>query len=191
MEFKNLNILDIGNTLEIVGVVYGDIDDKQLIVYLPDAKRRSVIDTLHPTLSEWQQIIRQSDLKEIELVGGDKNKKVILRKSTRQIEQYVMWDVFRRDEFTCRCGRDDVPMTVDHIVLWEAMGPSIVQNLICSCKKCNNTRGNMDYVEWLKSDKYEEVSKNLNHFQKAKNALVVNEIPDIVANHLRVSKRNR
>jgi hypothetical protein len=147
---------------------------------------------MEPSLEEWQQIIRQSDLKEVEVIGEDKSKKIILRKSTRNIETSVMWSVFRRDHFTCRyCGKDDVPMTVDHVVLWEAMGPSIEKNLICSCKKCNNKRGNMEYEDWLVSPEYVDVSNNIDENARLRNDLVLDMIPDIKANHLRVNKRSR
>jgi 5-methylcytosine-specific restriction endonuclease McrA len=94
----------------------------------------------------------------------DKNglKKAILRKSTRQIDAGVSWRVFKRDEYTCRyCGKDDVPLTVDHLVLWEKGGPTIEDNLVACCKKCNKKRGNMKYEDWLVSDYYKKVSKNL------------------------------
>ena len=137
-------------------------------------------------------IIRQSDLKEIGVIGEDKAKKIILRKSTRQIETSVMWEVFRRDHYTCRyCGNDKVPMTVDHIVLWEAGGPSIEKNLICSCKKCNNTRGNMFYEQWLCSEEYKRVSKDLSEEGHIRNKLALNFISDIETNHMRVNKRSR
>lgn len=194
IKFKDFNILDIGNTMEMCGIVYAKPYGGGLLILLPNEEyfEEHDLNQLQPTLEEWQQIIRQSDLKETELVGEDKNKKIILRKSTRQIEQSIMWEVFRRDEFRCRyCNTDDVPMTVDHIVLWEEGGPSISKNLLCSCKKCNNTRGNMQYEDWLKSDEYIGRSINLPAGRVHENLSVINNIPDIRKNHMRVHKRSR
>lgn len=191
MEFKDFNILKIGNELEIKGVIYGNAKE-DIIVMLPGTDLDGLNQLLKPSLEEWNQIIRQSDLLEVQVVNGDPNKKVILRKSTRQIDQHVSWAVFRRDGFKCRyCGNDHVPLTVDHIVLWEEGGPTIEENLITSCKKCNNTRGNMPYEEWLNSLGYELVSRNLTEEEKLRNTIYANRIPEIKANHMRVNKRNR
>jgi len=193
IQFKNFDLLDIGTKLEIKGVVYGgDSDNYDMIIMLPNELIQPTTDVLFPTLEEWVQIIRQSDLKEVEVVGGDKNKKIILRKSTRQIETSVMWEVFRRDSFTCRyCNKNDVPMTVDHVVLWEEGGPSILTNLICSCKKCNNRRNNMQYEDWVVSESYKAVSHRLSDTDKLRNTLVLDVIPDIREHHMRVNKRSR
>jgi len=194
--FNELALESIGNSHEIVGVVYGNGHDK-MIIMIPDYNfvedgDDSTTWVLEPTLEEWQMIIRQSDLKEVEVIGEDKAKKIILRKSTRQIETSVMWEVFRRDKYTCRyCGNDKVPMTVDHVVLWEEGGPSIVKNLICSCKKCNNTRGNMQYEEWLESDKYKARSHKLSGYDHLRNVIPLDVIPEIREKHMRVHKRKR
>jgi hypothetical protein len=191
MKFKDLDLLKIGNTMELSGVVYED-DTDAIIMYFPDIVDPVRLHEMFPTLEEWQQIIRQSDLKEIEIVGEDKLKKIILRKSTRQIETSVMWEVYRRDNYTCRyCGNDRVPMTVDHVVLWEEGGPSIVKNLICSCKKCNNARGNMQYEDWLVSPEYLSRSVKLDEITRLANDHIADTIPEIREKHMRVHKRNR
>jgi 5-methylcytosine-specific restriction endonuclease McrA len=38
------------------------------------------------------------------------------------------------------------------------MGASVEDNLITACRKCNKTRGNMLYEDWLNSDYYKKVS---------------------------------
>jgi hypothetical protein len=193
LQFKDFDIMDVGNIMEISGVVYGAGESVVIIMlpWEPEIDERETY-VMYPDVPQWEQILRQSDLKEISLIGKDKNKKVILRKSTRQIEQHIMWKVFRRDNFTCRyCGADEVPMTVDHVVLWEEMGPSIYINLITSCKKCNNTRGSMPYEEWLESSQYKRVSAKLTEEDHLRNQLVINMIPAIRENHMRVNKRSR
>lgn len=189
--FKNFNILDIGNTLEIKGVVYGN-GKVDKIIMLPEESIGKDLSIVHPTLDEWNQIVRQSDILEAEVVGGDKNKKIILRKSTRQIDAKVSWEVFRRDDYKCRyCGADNVPLTVDHVVLWEEGGPTIQNNLITACKKCNHTRGNIQYEDWLQSDYYKKVSENLSQGVKTLNEFLLTKIDYIKQNLMRLNKRNR
>lgn len=190
IQFEEFDLLKIGNEYEISGVVYSGEDD--LIIMLPGETIDPKVSILYPVLEEWQKVIRQSDLKEVELVGEDKNKKIILRKSTRQIDQKIMWEVFRRDNFTCRyCGNDKVPMTVDHMVLWEEGGPSIPINLLTSCKKCNNTRSNMQYEDWLLSCSYLSNSIKLTTQEHRANAEMASQIPIIREKHMRQHKRSR
>jgi hypothetical protein len=181
----DFDLRSIGNELEITGVLYGDV-----LIMLPGENRPLEVSGLTPTLDEWTKIIRQSDLKEIE--GMDKGKKIVLRKSTRQIETKIMWEVFRRDEYHCRyCGANDRPLTVDHVVLWEEMGPTIPLNLITACKKCNNARGSMQYEDWLTSPQYLSQLPQIPVNFIAANSLVLTYIPEIKANHLRNVKRSR
>lgn len=188
-KFEHFDLMSIGTQLEIVGVVYGSTDENVIIV-LPDESILEHMQVMFPTSEEWQQIVRQSDLKETE--GMVKGQKIILRKSTRQIETKIMWEVYRRDNFTCRyCSTDRVPMTVDHVVLWEEMGPSIPINLITSCKKCNNARGNMQYEDWLRSPYYLSKVPLLPVDVLAANAKIQEQIPHIKENLLRTVKRSR
>ena len=141
-------LLRYGNELTICGFIVGNAKEHH-IFFIEDVVNDDVkiAKTFQVGDADINQVIRQMDVQEI---GG--LQKVILRKSQRQIDQRVSWKVFRRDNFTCvYCGADDVPMTVDHIVLWEHMGDSVPDNLNCSCKKCNKTRGSMNYDEWLQS----------------------------------------
>ena len=181
---EDFDLRSIGNELEITGVLYGDV-----LIMLPDQEFIK-LNILTPKLEDWQMIIKQSDLKEVE--GMDKGQKIILRKSTRQIEQKVSWEVFRRDNYTCRyCGVDDQPLTVDHVVVWEEMGPSVPMNLISSCKKCNNKRGTMRYEEWLGSPYYLSNITNLPVDVIAENVRVTADIPYIKSHLLRTVKRSR
>ena len=188
MDFNDLELMKIGNELEITGVVYGDH-----IIMLPDEEVSVTgFGVMHCSLEQWKKIIRQSDLKETMLVGDSKDKKIILRKSTRQIEQRLMWSVYRRDNYQCRyCAATDQPLTVDHVVLWEEMGPSIEMNLITSCKKCNNRRGSMPYQDWLMSDFYLSKVGLLGPRIVAENSRVIADIPNIKKNWLRTVKRSR
>jgi 5-methylcytosine-specific restriction endonuclease McrA len=173
MKLNDLNILDISNTIYLTGAIYSDAEN-DYICMLPTEHSRTTLNELYMDLEDWKKFLRQTDLMETEVLQQDKHgklSKAILRKSTRQIDQRISWRVFRRDNFTCRyCGDDKSPMTVDHLVLWEDGGPSIEENLVCSCRKCNKTRGNMKYEEWLESPYYRKVSSDLDS-----DALMLNE----------------
>ena len=187
IRMKDIDLHEIGNQLEIGGVFYTS-DDRDILIMLPKEVLVEPLEVIYPSLDEWQSIIRQSDLKEVR----SKDQKIILRKSTRQIDTKIMWEVYRRDVFTCRyCNTSDVPMTVDHVVTWEEGGPSIPMNLLTSCKKCNNKRGNMDYEDWLKSPKYLNHISALSHEDVARNATVIAHIPEIRKHHLRPIKKSR
>ena len=158
MEFKDLNLLDIGNNIQLSGMI---MSDRKNVYFIPlpeevdtikDLKRRHEI--LELSLEEFKQLSRQMDIQETEICTSG-NKKMIVRKSQRQIDAGITWKVFQRDNYTCRyCGITGVPMTYDHIKLWEKMGDTTIENGVCACKKCNKTRGNMEYKDWINSKYY-------------------------------------
>ena len=163
-DYFNLDelLFDFGNSITMSGVVFSDVD-RSIILMFPDNKVDHIT-IPDVSLEDWKKILRQLDILEVEVLSDDKHglKKAILRKSARQIEGRISWNVFRRDSYTCRyCGRNDVPLTVDHLVLWEEGGPSIEENLVTACSKCNKARGNMPYSDWIVSDYYLKTSENI------------------------------
>lgn len=156
MQIPKENLEKYGNSLTISGMVVGN-DLYQEIIMFPEESLKNNAVVFNCTADELQQIFNQLDTLEITTAA-----KVVLRKSQRTIEQGVSWAVFRRDGFKCRyCGADSVPMTVDHIVLWEDGGESVPDNLNCSCRKCNKTRGNLKYQDWLVHQYYLEKVRHL------------------------------
>jgi hypothetical protein len=164
MKLSELNIYDIGNKIGLVGAVFGDEHSTYLALF-PDQEIKDNQEVLDLDTEDWKKLLRQTDLLEVEVLQHTehgKMSKAILRKTQRLIEARISWNVFRRDGYTCRyCGRNDVPLTVDHLVLWEEGGPSIEENLVAACKKCNKTRGMMQYADWLESPYYKRVSKDI------------------------------
>lgn len=153
-----------GNELTIIGFVVGNGKEREIIIF-PNEENVSNAPILQPNEDILVKIFKQLDT--LEITGIDK---AILRKSQRTIEQGISWEVFRRDSFKCRyCGADQVPMTIDHVVLWEELGQTAADNLITACRKCNKTRGNMQYLDWLNSDYYKKVSVNLTNEEKQAN----------------------
>ena len=141
---------------------------------------------MQPTLDEWHEIFKQQDYN---FVKGELNgEKILLRKSQRNVDGTISWKVFRRDGYKCRyCAIDHVPLTVDHIWLWEEGGATHEDNLVSACKKCNRTRGNMNYRNWLKSDYYISKMKYLSHYTIKANQ----ELADNLNNLPRVEKQRK
>lgn len=178
------NILEYGNELEISGILMGNGRELRAI-YFPEVNQ-SVPITQHLYLDHetWKDLLYQLDTLGVQGLG-----KTILRKSQRQIEQTVSWNVFRRDGYECcYCGNDKTPLTVDHVILWENMGDSVEDNLLSACRKCNKTRGNMDYQDWLKSEYYLKVSKNLSLDKQNRNKNFYDKASKV---KLRASQRSR
>lgn len=161
---KTKELEKFGNNWEIKGFITGNAIET-IYVFFPNHDENddgSLLDEdkiqfIHVDDEELQQIFKQMDVLDI-----TNSQKVVLRKSQRQLGQRVSWAVFRRDNYTCcYCGKNDVPLTVDHIILWEEGGASVMENLNTSCSRCNKTRGSMPYVDWLISDYYIQNQKNL------------------------------
>jgi len=178
VKLDDLNIYDIGHKIGLVGAIFGDEDGLFLCMFPDQPLPPKKMDFLQMDLDDWKKLIHQTDLLETEVLSHTehgKQAKTILRKSSRLVDQRVNWRVFKRDGYKCRyCGADDVPMTVDHLVLWEEGGPSIEENLVAACRKCNKTRGRMPYEDWLNSPYYRGVSQNVT-------ALVLQDNKDLVA----------
>ena len=179
MKLSELNLLDIGHTIQISGMLLQNYkDDISIVAIFPEENLSDsgVLETLHMNVDEWKEFIKQSDIQETEVLTNDKNglKKIILRKTARSIDSNISWRVFKRDGYKCRyCGRDDVPLTVDHVMLWKNGGPSIEENLVSSCRKCNKVRGDIEYDEWIESDKYKDISIALDEANILLNKMLV------------------
>ncbi len=178
---NDINLLDIGDTIQMAGALYVGKGKAYLILFPEDQAEAKALPIEHLDLTheDWKTFLRQTDLLEVQAVSGS-NEKAILRKSTRQIEQAVSWNVYRRDSYTCRyCGNDKIALTVDHLVRWEEGGPSIEANLVASCRKDNKTRGDMSYADWLKDPYYLRVSAKLKPEVRAANEALLGTLDAI------------
>lgn len=202
-KFSELNLLSIGNTIQMVGAIYAG-EGKMFLCLFPEDRgeltscysggkhvirfevkgREDEVSVLDMTSAEWEIFLRQTDIMETEILTKASDgtlAKAIARKSQRQIASEVSWAVFRRDGYKCRyCAADNVPLTVDHLVLWEEGGPSTENNLICSCRRCNKVRANTQYPDWLVHGHYKRSSKNLDEATRRLNLQVaetLNAIP--------------
>ena len=104
IKFSEVNLYDFGNEIQIAGTIWTG-KDLAFITLIPD--KQETFDNLKVmplTLPEWEQIIKQSDILETEIFKQDPTgvTKVLVRKSQRQIDSYLQWDVFKRDNYSCR-----------------------------------------------------------------------------------------
>lgn len=202
MKLSDLNILDVGNTIQLVGAVYAD-GEKMLLCLFPEdrgvlmrGESESVVfypsDTpghevevhvLDMGPEDWQTFLRQTDILEVEILTKASDgtlAKAIIRKSQRQIDTNVQWKVFKRDGYRCRyCGNDDCPLTVDHLIQFEVGGPYTLQNLVSACRKCNKVRGNTDFPDWLRHPRYKDLSKRLTPEVRALNEALLGTLDTI------------
>jgi 5-methylcytosine-specific restriction endonuclease McrA len=57
-------------------------------------------------------------------------------------------EVFLRDDYTCQyCGRDNVELTIDHVVPRSRGGGHTWDNLVSACKMCNHRKGGKSPAE--------------------------------------------
>ena len=191
-KFEDMNLFEFGNTIQLGGVVYSG-GGKNLICLIPnEGDINDEFNVLDVNADEWKKILRQTDLMETELFEMANEKKLVkavVRKSARIIEQGLSWRVYHRDGYKCRyCGKQGIPMTVDHLVLWEMGGPSIEENLVTACRRCNKTRGSILYPDWLENPYYLKVSQNLTEEVRDLNKGLLVTLGDIP---LRTHKKSR
>lgn len=182
--FKDIDIYRFGNEIQITGATYSD-GERNFVCLLPQesAAASRPVEILEMDTNDWQALIFQTDRLNVQFANGS-NEKAVFSKSARFVNNTVSWAVFRRDGFQCRyCGADahkrDLPLTVDHLVLWEQCGPWTMENLVTCCKADNKKRGNLPYDAWLKSDHYKRVSQNLTPEVRAANEALLGTLDSI------------
>ena len=186
-----MDLKEVGHTIQIAGAIYNsDKDQKTYLVMLPDEDLYAgflIREDL--TLEQWKEFFMQTDILEVEL---NDTQKTIVRKAERQIAGNISWKVYARDNYSCRyCGKSGIPLTVDHIILWEDGGPSIEDNLLTSCKKCNRTRGNTPYPEWITSKAYGKISIHIEEWQHALNHKVLHTLDKIPRSFTKMRGKKR
>ena len=106
MKFSDIKLMDIGNTIQMVGVVYTDSSGKGFYFPFPSAAEEGKDPIcVEMSLADWKAMLRQADHVETEVLAQHKDGelyKAIMRKSQRQVDSQVQWNVYRRDNFMCR-----------------------------------------------------------------------------------------
>lgn len=192
MKFEDFNIYDIGTRIQMAGALFSD-GERGFTFLFPDEQLQDLtLEKVEATHAQWSKLIRQTDLVEVEVLANASDStlaKVVLRKSTRQINQRTSWAVWRRDGYACRyCGVADQPLTVDHLVTWEDGGPSTEDNLLSSCSHCNAQRGNQEYAAWLESPYYYKKSQGISKATDKANRDLVDTLGSIPR---RIHKQSR
>ena len=182
MKFSDLDLRSVGQEVQLVGGIWAGCG-RAFLCYFPEYGQEFEPVALEMNGDDWKALLRQSDLVETEVLAKAQDGsvvKAVIRKCERNIEQGVQWSVFKRAQYRCQyCGRDDVPLTVDHLVTYEDGGPSVLENLLAVCRKDNKRRGRMAYAEWLDSPYYREVSKGLTPEQREHNRALVATLDSI------------
>lgn len=172
LKLSDVDLLAFGNTVQMAGAIFSG-DGQTYLCFLPSSKDDAEHAVLEMGTEDWKKMMAQVDVMETEILSQAEDgtlTKVIVRKSQRAVDTACTWKVFKRDGYACRyCGNDDTPLTVDHLVCWEAGGPSIEANMVSSCRKCNKTRGNMEYADWLRHPRYKDLSRKLTPQQRKAN----------------------
>lgn len=183
IKLSDINIYDIGNSIQMCGTVWSGKGITFITQFPQKDEDFSDLTKLSMDLSDWEKFLKQTDILETEIFEQDPTGKIvktIVRKTQRQIDSYVQWECFRRDNYTCRyCGRTGIPLTVDHIDLWEDGGATHPINLISACRSCNKDRGRLKYSDWLGSSIYKRKSANLTMEQKLNNLSILGKLKEI------------
>ncbi|MGB9886265.1 MAG: RNA-guided endonuclease IscB [Moorellales bacterium] len=86
-----------------------------------------------------------------------------------EVRKYLLEKWGRRCAY---CGKDNVPLEVDHVVPKSRGGTDRVSNLALACRKCNQAKGNRLSQEWL-----EELKKS----RRAADRRRAENIPEVLA----------
>lgn len=181
LSLGDVDIHSFGSEIQIAGTIWEGLG-KTFITLVPNKDVNTTdMDVMPLSLTEWETLLRQTDLLETEMLAKDptgKIVKIIYRKTQRQIDSYLQWNVFQRDNYHCRyCGRTGIPLTVDHIDIWENGGATISINLLSACRSCNKDRGKLEFDVWLQTPIYLKKSKNLPPDMKKANEDLVAQLP--------------
>jgi len=184
IKLDDLNIFDFGNTIGLTGNIWTGNDDKSYITLFPDFKLEDIgeLNAIVMDSEDWKRLIRQTDLLEQEILTNDNGnvRKVTVRKTARLIDNRIQWKVFERDNYTCRyTGETGIPLSVDHIDLYNEGGANVEENLLSVSRKANKIRGEMPYDQWIVSDAYQRISKNLPEAVKQANLAIVAQLPHL------------
>lgn len=160
IKFDDFDLQKVGIDLTLSGLILTSTDQNYAVM-LPDQSLIGNLKVMHISVDDFKKFVKQMDTQETSITAIN-GSKIIVRKTQRILDSTVTWEVFERDNYTCRyCGRRGIPMSYDHVKLWEELGENTVENGVTACKKCNKARGNTDFAEWLSSDYVKERMENV------------------------------
>ncbi len=182
ISLDDINLLDVGHTIGLTGNIWTGNDGVSYITLFPQFTKEELgeLQVLEMGLDDWKKFIRQTDIQEMEIIQNDdgKLKKITVRKSARMIDGRIQWKVFQRDNYTCRyTGETGIPLSVDHVDLYENSGATVEDNLLAVSRKANKLRGSIPYEEWMESSVYKRISKNLTPETQKANLDIIAKLP--------------
>lgn len=163
--FEEFDPKKIGGSVHLVGTVWKDYASGEIYI----APLWTDLNINHGNLNLIEadhfdniKIINEAWLLEAKRNEGFQGRatKVALIRAQKQVEPRLMWQVYRRDKYTCvYCGDSENAMTYDHYVPRSLGGPTNVENGRTACKNCNLLKGDMKPEDWLISDRLNERKK--------------------------------
>lgn len=91
-KLEQLNIFDIGNTIQLSGVIYSDSEVLYLCLMPDEPLDGRQVRLLELDQEAWKKLIRQTDIVETEVLeraADGSLAKAIIRKSIRRVEQFI------------------------------------------------------------------------------------------------------
>lgn len=147
-----INTEDLGDTWLLEGIVIGNGHNSLLMQFSNDAPSHATpISMWQPSVEELEAWIKQTDdpIAPLYKDGDSKIIKAVVRKTTRQIDQAIVWKCYARDGYTCvYCGATGLPLTYDHYLAQAYGGQTTLENGRTSCRRCNKAKGHMTIAEW-------------------------------------------
>lgn len=146
----SIELNEIGDTWMLDGITISNGKDAlELCLPFATANYEHRILGHKPTTDQWEAWLKQSDHPTEKLYDEHGLVKAIIRKGERQVDQAIIWKVYKRDYYTCRyCGKDGIPMTVDHYQPQTLGGQTTMDNLRTCCRKCNKLKAHATIAEW-------------------------------------------
>jgi len=149
--FHEWEMHELGNSVQIKGVVIGD-SEQSLVMLLPGEKVDFVngsVSIVSPEPAELQDWLKATDDPKFEEKDPSGVVKAIHRKMSRHVDQELMWETYRRDNYTCQyCGTTTRAMTYDHWLAQAFGGETTLANGVTACRPCNKMKGNKTIEEW-------------------------------------------
>lgn len=175
--FKDFDPKQIGGNVHLVGTVWKDYESGQIYItpLWPDLGiNNNNLNIVEADDFENIKIINEAWLLEAKRNDGLQGRatKVALVRAQKQIEPRLIWQVFRRDKYTCvYCEDSENAMTYDHFIPRSLGGPTNIENGRTACKNCNLLKGDMEPEDWLDSNRLNDRKKFIQKvIAKRKNA---------------------
>lgn len=129
----------------------------------------AVIDKKYRRLSPTNLLIAQTLIAREKAVWVIKNKKIMLLKTQKDWKD-LKKKVIKEEKRICYICKEtipeEIPATVDHVNPKSKLGKDDRKNLRCCCKRCNDDKANMNYIDYVTHMKSNKEKYNYINFDK-------------------------